>query len=293
MIKKVIRNMTGQQRQDKIQLFHNALIQHGVLSNRIYLMKLKNACPESLIPAMDELAQSNGYTKIFAKIPASKADLFFDSNYQKEAQIPGFYQGQETALFLAHYLDSDRQKENNLHDIENILDLAKNKEKKQPSPDTLPKKACLRACVTDDAKKISDLYRKVFPSYPFPIEQPDYITETMLSHVVYFGIEIDKELVALSSAEMNDASKNVEMTDFATLPEYRGNNFGGLLLTKMEKEMASRGMLTSYTIARAISPGINITFAKAGYKYCGRLVNNTHISGQIESMNVWYKSLQR
>jgi hypothetical protein len=36
---------------------------------------------------------------------------------------------------------------------------------------------------------------------------------------------------------------------------------------------------------------MNITFAKAGYAYGGRLHNNTNIAGNIESMNVWYKSL--
>jgi hypothetical protein len=36
---------------------------------------------------------------------------------------------------------------------------------------------------------------------------------------------------------------------------------------------------------------MNITFAKLGYRYGGRLINNTNISGSIESMNVWYKSL--
>jgi hypothetical protein len=63
------------------------------------------------------------------------------------------------------------------------------------------------------------------------------------------------------------------------------------LLASLEDELRERGILTAYTIARAISPGMNITFAKAGYTYGGRLHNNTHIAGTIESMNVWYKSL--
>jgi hypothetical protein len=36
---------------------------------------------------------------------------------------------------------------------------------------------------------------------------------------------------------------------------------------------------------------MNITFARAGYRYAGTLVNNTQICGQLESMNVWYKPL--
>jgi hypothetical protein len=36
---------------------------------------------------------------------------------------------------------------------------------------------------------------------------------------------------------------------------------------------------------------MNATFAKAGYSFGGTLINNTNISGDIESMNVWYKNL--
>jgi hypothetical protein len=59
----------------------------------------------------------------------------------------------------------------------------------------------------------------------------------------------------------------------------------------MEKAVAAKCIKTAYTIARAASPGINITFARQGYRYGGRLINNTNISGRIESMNIWYKSM--
>ncbi|HOM70936.1 MAG TPA: putative beta-lysine N-acetyltransferase, partial [Armatimonadota bacterium] len=50
-------------------------------------------------------------------------------------------------------------------------------------------------------------------------------------------------------------------------------------------------MKTAYTIARSLSYGMNITFAKQGYQYAGTLTNNTNICGHMESMNVWYKHL--
>ena len=284
--------IANQKQQDKTQLFDNALIQHGPLSNRIYLMKLNNACPKVLVKRLDTLAEDNNYTKIFAKVPISEAEVFLDSGYQKEAEVPGFYHGHEAALFLGRYLDPDRRKENSLLDIENIVNLTLKKDKKQPVANELPAGTVLRRCIPSDAKQISDFYREIFASYPFPIDNPDYITETMLNHIVYFGIEMDKKFIALSSAEMDTVSKNVEMTDFATSPEFRGSNLSGLLLAAMEKEVKKRRIKTAYTIARAISPGMNITFAKADYTYGGRLINNTNISGQIESMNVWYKCLQ-
>jgi len=57
--------------------------------------------------------------------------------------------------------------------------------------------------------------------------------------------------------------------------------------------MKARGIKTAYTIARAASPGMNITFGRAGYAFSGRLKNNTQIAGDLESMNVWHKPLWR
>ncbi|MFH1725408.1 MAG: putative beta-lysine N-acetyltransferase, partial [Elusimicrobiota bacterium] len=47
------------------------------------------------------------------------------------------------------------------------------------------------------------------------------------------------------------------------------------------------------TIARAVSFGMNIAFARVGYSFGGTLWNNTNISGNIESMNIWHKRLDR
>ncbi|MCF7954245.1 MAG: putative beta-lysine N-acetyltransferase [Phycisphaerae bacterium] len=274
-----------------MELFHDALIQHGPLSNRIYLMKLNKASPVPLIEAIKKLAESNRYTKIFAKVPAQHAEFFIQSGYEQEAAIPDLYDGQEDAIFLGHFLDPERQKETSLLELENIIDLAQQKRGSDTHPGALTHGAILRCCVPDDAVRMSKIYKEVFPSYPFPIDDPHYLIDTMAEQVVYFGVEINNELVALSSAEMDTVSKNVEMTDFATLPKFRSKSYASRLLRFMENEMRARGIQTAYTIARAISPGMNITFGKAGYTYGGRLINNTNIAGQIENMNVWHKFL--
>ncbi len=132
------------------------------------------------------------------------------------------------------------------------------------------------------------LYRTVFASYPFPIFDPAYLEEIMGS-TIFFGIWEGDELIALASAEMDKTSGSVEMTDFATLDAFRGHGLALFLLQRMEKEMAARGIHNFYTIARAYSHGMNITFARNGYKYSGTLTNNTNIFGKLESMNVWHK----
>jgi len=111
----------------------------------------------------------------------------------------------------------------------------------------------------------------------------------MRSHVSYFLAEKEGRIAAAASGEMDLENRNAEMTDFATLPAHLGRGLAVHLLRYMEPEMKKRGLLTLYTIARALSPGMNITFAKCGYTFGGTLINNTQISGAIESMNLWYR----
>jgi putative beta-lysine N-acetyltransferase len=136
---------------------------------------------------------------------------------------------------------------------------------------------------------LSDLYRSVFASYPFPVFDPDYIKGSMDTHTLYFGVFNGGRLVAASGADMDMSNQNAEMTDFAVLPEYRQRRLASVLLNCMEREVKKHGINVFYTIARAMQPGINVTFAKAGYLFAGTLVNNTDIAGSIESMNVWYR----
>ena len=125
----------------------------------------------------------------------------------------------------------------------------------------------------------------------FPIHDADYLIETMADHIIYYGIWDGSDLLALASAEMDRQHAYAEMTDFATRPDCRGRGFAQALLGVLEQAAAAEEISTAYTIARAYSAGMNITFAKNGYQFSGTLTNNTHISGELESMNVWHKPL--
>ena len=274
---------------DIIETRFGALLQHGPFSRRIYLMKIGDADPSRLPAQLDALASERGYTKIFAKLPRGSEGEFVANGYRVEASVPGFYRGETDALFLARYLDLARAESPEADEIARIVELASAKPAVKPPP--LSPEFSLRACTRDDVAEMAEIYREVFPTYPFPIHDPAWLLETMESHIDYFGVEHEGGLVALASSEMDLDGRNVEMTDFATLPDFRGRNLALHLLATMEEAMRRKGMRTAYTIARAISPGMNITFARAGYHFSGTLVNNTNISGGIESMNVWYKSL--
>lgn len=267
-----------------------SLIQHGTYNDRIYLMKVGASDEETLPEWLIALAREHRYTKIFAKVPISCAESFRRVGYAEEAAIPAFYNRSEEVCFMAFYLGRERALEAEAGKLDEIQEMACRKAGSSAKP--LDGRFRLRRVGRQDVERMAEIYRAVFPSYPFPIHDPGYLLETMETHVDYFGVEVDGQLIALSSAEMDSASANVEMTDFATLPDWRGYGIAVHLLLKMEEAMRQKQIQTAYTIARAWSPGMNITFARLGYCFGGRLKNNTNISGRIESMNVWYRALQ-
>jgi len=107
----------------------------------------------------------------------------------------------------------------------------------------------------------------------------------------FFAAWEDGRVIAASSMEDGGTVGTLEMTDFATLPSHRGNGLARKLLARMERAAALAGTRTAFTIARALSFGMNITFGRHGYTYAGTLINNTQIASSIESMNVWYRHL--
>lgn len=274
---------------DRIEKFHGQTIQHGTFNDRIYLMKLNDDAGKDLPQKLIAMAEEKGYSKIFAKSGLKHLPLFIDQGFVMEAVIPGYFGGESDLFMVCYYLRDDRKHEIQAADCDTVLKVAKAKATgstpRQPAPCPFE----IRACTTQDIPQMAAIYRQVFPSYPFPIQDPGYLQKTMDSHVDYYCVKHQGEILALSSAEIDAATKSAEMTDFATLPENRGKGLASYLLSVMEQETAKKGIKTFYTIARAISYGMNITFSKNGYMFGGRLKNNTNISGNIESMNIWYK----
>ncbi len=273
---------------DHIETIGKSVIQHGPLNDRIYLMKLDADDIPEILGSLETLAKDRGYSKIFAKIPTEHRGPFEQHGFRPEALVPGFYNGTRDAVFMGRFLSAEREQNEQDGTTNEILDLAAQKWNQGRSPGSTPAPEIIQAA-SDDVEEMSQVYREVFRSYPFPIHKPDYLLETMKSHIRYFLVWNAGKIAAISSAEMDLKAGNAEMTDFATRPEYRGMGFGIHLLERMEEEMDAMGVPTLYTISRSLSPGMNIVFSRMGYQYAGTLVNNTNISGQIENMNVWYK----
>jgi putative beta-lysine N-acetyltransferase len=246
---------------------------------------------QELIAKLDEMALKNGYEKIFAKIPAPAWDAFKSVDYVKEAVIPGFFNGKIDGFFIAKYFSTQRQIAKEF--VQNPF-WSVNQNQKEPAIRKHRNKAATRyvvKCKPADAEEMSALYQQVFKSYPFPIHNPNHLKHMMDKGVIYYCIRIGGRIAALAAAEIDPVSVNVEMTDFATLPNWRNTGFAGILLRHMNRKTCELGIKTAYTIARAASCGMNLVFQNNGYNYAGLLKNNSQICGSIQSMTVWYKHL--
>ena len=273
-----------------INKIKESIISHDKDNNRIYLMKLHTSEARFITEVLEEVARRKVYTKIFVKVPSKNKALFLKKGYSIEAVIPRLYKGVEDGLLLGKYFSKDRQIEKDRELVDKVFNEAiknKDRDKKSILREGLKYKKAEEA----DCLKLANFYKMNFKTYPFPIYEDKYILETMKDNVIYFTIWDKEEVVAASSCEIDMENLNAEMTDFATNTQYRNSGIACFLLTNMEEEMKKIGIKTVYTIARSKSYGMNITFSKKGYIFAGKLINNTNISGDIESMNVWYKEI--
>ena len=253
-------------------------------------MRFKSEDSPGLIETLDDMAATYAYEKILAKIPATEWDVFKNAGYTKEAVVPELFNGGTDGFFVAKYFSAGRQKPENIRHPPKLA--CKNKKRASArSHRTGPAARDIVRCKPWDAEPMSAVYRQVFESYPFPIHEPAYLKRLMKEGALYYCIRIKGHIAAIAAAELDSAGKNVEMTDFATLPEWRGMGFAGMLLRHMEQEAGRLGIKTAYTIARAASCGMNSVFKNNGYGYAGCLVNNSQIAGSIQSMAVWFKHL--
>lgn len=273
---------------DKVEKFNNAIIHHGKFSDRLYILKFPQEGNSELVCSLTNMAIENGYSKIIGKTPEKLLPIFLSNGYDVESTIPKFYKGVEDCCFVSKFLDDKRASYDpqSLNKFKEVLDNYKFK----VNPD-LQHNYQIRELGKSDIPDMISVFEKVFATYPFPIHNSDYILQTMESNVVYFGVFIKGQLCGISSAEMDIENQNVEMTDFAVLDKARGLGLSKLLLILMEGEMKKKQIKTLYTIARLESIPMNKTFLSAGYSYAGTLINNTNISGGIESMNILYKHM--
>ncbi|MGM0776556.1 MAG: putative beta-lysine N-acetyltransferase [Bacillota bacterium] len=209
--------------------------------------------------------------------------------FQCEAVIDGYFHGSDQYFFCKYFSDERR---NNGHWISEDS-IVKNVTALDRNPDVImpPSEYQLIKIKEQDAEKMAELYSEVFKIYPTPLHDPSYIKKTIREGTIYYAFQYKGDLVSAASAEVNLFYKNAELTDGATLPSHRKHGLMKILLEKLEKDLKSQGVFCAYSIARALSFGMNAVLHQLGYSYRGRLLNNCYIFDKLENMNVWVKNL--
>jgi putative beta-lysine N-acetyltransferase len=208
---------------------------------------------------------------------------------RREAVIWGFFGNGDNAELWTAYPLPLRGKDIRQDEGDQVAALAVHKEKTEP---VLPAGySCVPATATD-APQIAALMGLVFKDYPTPISAPR-IAQAISERTSHFRVVRDShaELVACASAEIHHSRRSAELTDCATRPAHRGKGLMRCILRTLEQDLREEfGITDCYTIARAYEPGMNISFARLGYRYTGRLVNNCRMPDGFESMNVWCRN---
>ncbi|MGD7051173.1 putative beta-lysine N-acetyltransferase [Sutcliffiella horikoshii] len=243
---------------------------------------------KQIIETIEEWSKQPFVEKVIIKSRPEHLSTLMERGFLLEASVPGYFLGGD-GYFLCKYRKVDRYNSDRWCEEDSILDTVW--QKKNQKDVMLDSNLTLRVAKISDAQALSQFYKDVFPIYPVPIEDPNFIMEQMESNTFFMLLEEKGEIIAAASAEMNKTYRNAEITDCATSPSKRKGGYMNTLIRELEAELVKKQIYCSYSIARALSFGMNAVLHNLDYTYKGRLKNNCYIFDKIEDMNVWSKDL--
>lgn len=277
----------------------NSLIQRSSFSldvysdpynQRIRIDDIRGNIVEAISKA-EKLAKEQQAEKLIIKGRKEQYVPLLEKGFTCEGMIDQYFLGSD-AYFFCKYFSSDRKKSE--YDIKED-EIVKNVQLLERYIESIspPNEYQLKLVQKEDADKLAVLYKEVFKVYPTPLHDPTYICQTIDEGTIYYAFTCGDKIVSAASAEVNESYKNAELTDCATLPEHRKYGLMKILLEKLEQQLVAKGIYCSYSLARALSFGMNAALHQLGYSYRGRLVNNCYIFDKIEDMNIWVKDLSQ
>lgn len=233
------------------------------------------------------LARGQGLGKILAESREADWERFLGRGFALEGIIPGYFAGNDGYL-LSYFIDPDRQQSSRLEHENQVLEAVLDADLTEPE---IAERFTVSPATVADVEEMAALFSLTFDTYPTPLDQPGYIRKLMQTEEAVFRVvrDDDGRLVSAAAAEVDWEQRHAEMTNCATLPECRGEGLMSAILHDLEQEMLRRGVTCLFSLARASSHGMNLVLRRLGYRYRGRMINNCHICGDWEDMNVWVK----
>ncbi|WP_144521694.1 putative beta-lysine N-acetyltransferase [Bacillus pumilus] len=241
-----------------------------------------------VIPSVLQEASDCKASKVIVKVRREHVPLFLEKGFRLEGVFSHYFLGSD-AYGMSLFLTEERMNSSYWLEEDEIVASIQAKEIKEDQG-TWQDEYVMRKADLKDVNKLAKLYDTVFETYPTPMNESEYIEKVMEEGTIFYVVEHDGHIVSAASAEINAPYGHAELTDCATLPSYRKLGFMHHLILALEKELQSMHIYVFYSLARALSYGMNQVFYQLGYTYTGRFQNNCYIFDKIEDMNLWVKT---
>lgn len=243
--------------------------------------------PRALGRALIEQARARARGRVVVLAPARLGEGFLEAGLEMEAQVPGFYAGEEDCAVLGYWLDPERASLADPEQVARVQRLVRRPELATTNrllPDT-------EAATADDAPAIARLIADTFEQYPTPSGVPEYLAGQIEEGTPFRLVREGGDVVACASADLVRDALTAELTDCATRPDHRGRGYMQALLSDLMEDLRAMDYTSAFTLARAAVPGINLAFLRLGFELHGTMVQSCRIGGGIEDMNIWSQML--
>ncbi|MGM7701324.1 putative beta-lysine N-acetyltransferase [Pseudalkalibacillus sp. Hm43] len=245
---------------------------------------------DSIHKQIMRLLADNPFSKVIVYSRQEDWKNFLSLGYQFEALFSGYFSGND-AYSMALFTENARRTSDYWVYEDETLQQVQEVERTLDVPTAAHYK--IRKAEATDAYALSELYQAVFEIYPTPMNDPKYIEKLINQDSIFYVAEFDGKIVSAASADINTTYHNAELTDCATLPDHRKKGLMKILIAKLECELKEKQIYCAYSIARALSFGMNAVFHQRYYQYKGRFTKNCNIYNKLEDMNLWVCDLSR
>lgn len=259
------------------------------INERVKLLDYQSITVNAIMDIVS-FARENELGKVISNCRIKHLEPFRNCGFKIEGLINDFFNG-EDAYCVSLFLDKKREISVQKEEEDAVLNLCITENKKNSIVKS--NKYMIRNAEASDIPQMIRLFASVFETYPSPVFSGDYLQKVMNDQILFKVAVEDGKIISIASADMDKYNLNAEITDCVTYPEHRGRGVLPDLIQNLEEELSQKGFYTLYSLSRAINPGINRSLSKLEYRYCGRLINNCHICGNFEDMNIWVKKLKK
>jgi len=256
-------------------------------SERIWVTDYKADDSAALRDFLKLQATKEGLGKIILPVRTEDLNRLQGDEFKLEGSIDGYFQD-SGGHFLAAFPRLERGRSFVLSRQRKMLTEIRGRKKLRPVK--TPAGFTMRRAGSRDISAMVALFRRVFVTYPTPVYEPVYLARSMEKGDLFMVFYHGRRLVSVAAAEVEPGWRRAELTNCATDPDFRGLGLNTLLLQQIERFCLDARIGCIYSLARASSYGMNLVFHRLGYRFGGTLINNCHIAGQFEDMNIWVRS---